>query len=125
MKKTLITLVFLATSLLAEMNWTSYDKAFEQAKKENKTVMLMLSKTTCGVCKYMKTQVFIEPKIIEAFNKRFIGAIIEIDETEAPEGLEYIGTPTFYFLDSNKKIISQFSGGKNAKSFSKALGSIH
>jgi thioredoxin-related protein len=125
MKKILLGLVFIVSSLLADMNWTTYDKAFKQAKAENKTVMVLIGRSTCKVCNYMKTQVFTEKDIIEKFNEKFVGVEFMKDKVSVPENLEFIGTPTFYFLDSTGKIISTFSGGKNTKSFSKALDSIH
>ena len=125
MKKTLLALLFVASSLLAEMNWTTYDKAFEQAKAEDKIVMVLISRSDCGVCEYMKAQVFIEKAIIEKFNKRFVGVEFMKDKVSVPEHLEFIGTPTFHFLDSKGNKLSMITGGKNAKSFSKALDSIH
>ncbi|MDQ7061706.1 MAG: hypothetical protein Q9M43_11490 [Sulfurimonas sp.] len=44
---------------------------------------------------------------------------------DAPKGLEYIGTPTFHFLDANKKKLYMISGGKRTKGFLEALDSVH
>ncbi|MDQ7061707.1 MAG: hypothetical protein Q9M43_11495 [Sulfurimonas sp.] len=54
MKKLILGLLLFCSSLLAEMNWAEYDEAFVQAKAEKKIVMVMLSRSTCGVCNYMK-----------------------------------------------------------------------
>lgn len=125
MKKIVLSFLLLVSTLTADMVWADYDEAFTKAKKENKIVMVMISSSSCGVCNYMKSQVYPEASIIEQFNKKFIGVELDLEMDDIPAMLPYPGTPTFYFLDSNKKILSNFSGGKNAKSFSKALDSIH
>ena len=125
MKKLLISFLLLASTLLADMNWTTYDKAFAQAKAEKKLVMVLISRSDCGVCEYMKAQVFPEKNIIEKFNAKFVGVEFMKDKVSVPQNLEFIGTPTFYFLDADGKTVSTFSGGKNAKSFAKALDSFN
>ncbi|MDF1875859.1 thioredoxin family protein [Sulfurimonas sp. SAG-AH-194-I05] len=126
MKKILIISLLLASSLLANMQWAdSYKEALQSAKVQNKIVMVMLSRSTCGVCEYMKAQVFTEKNIIKQFNERFVGVNIDLDFEEAPQSLDYIGTPTFYFLDKDAKKLGRISGGKNAKSFSQALEKIN
>lgn len=125
MKKLIFSLILLTSTLFAEMNWTTYEKALESAKKQDKIVMIMLGRSTCGVCNYMKAQVFTEKLIIEKFNKKFIGVQLELDFDDIPEGLDYVGTPTFHFLNKKGEKIHRIDGGKHAKSFSDALDSVH
>ena len=120
MKKILLSLLLLLSSLSA-IEWVDYDKALETAKKEDKIVMVMLGRDSCGVCRYMKTVVFHDKNVIKKLDARFIGVYIELDFDDVPEGMTFIGTPTFYFSDKNGKILSKFDGGKTTPSFLKAL----
>lgn len=124
MRKILLTL-FLVFNSLHAMEWMSYDEALSQATKEEKVVMVMLGRTTCGVCNYMKKVVFHDKKVVKKLDAKFIGVYIELDFDDVPKDLTFVGTPTFYFLDKNEKILQRFDGGKTVPSFLKALDEIN
>ena len=125
MKKLLLSLLFVYSSLLAEIQLLEYDKALELAKDENKIVMVMLGRSSCGVCGYMKTVVFHDKNVIKQLQVKFIPVYLEIDFDDIPEDFTYIGTPTFYFVDKNEKILYHFDGGKTVPSFLKALDEVN
>ncbi|MFT5662535.1 MAG: thioredoxin-related protein [Sulfurimonas sp.] len=124
MKKILLSFLLLVSSLSA-IEWMEYEKALTQAKKENKIVMVMLGRDSCGVCSYMKTVVFHNKNVIKKLDSKFIGVYIELDFDDLPEGMNFIGTPTFYFVDNNGKTLLRFDGGKTVPSFIKALNEIN
>lgn len=117
MKKIFLVLSLLISTLFADMNWVDYDDAQELAEKENKLIMVMLSRQGCPGCEYMKDVVFKNDDIAEVLEKKFISVHVDIQEDFIPSGLTYIGTPTFYFLDKDEKKLDRIDGGKNAKSF--------
>ena len=121
MKKIILGLFLVLTTLSADIEWLEYDDAIDKAQKENKIVMVMLGRSSCSVCKYMKTVVFKDKKIIPILNKKFLSVYIELDFDDVPEGLTYVGTPTFHFLDKNEKAIYRIDGGKTVPSFFKAI----
>ena len=124
MRRILLSLLLLLGSLNA-IEWTSYDEALSQAKKEDKIVMVMLGRTTCGVCNYMKKVVFNDKNVVKKLDEKFIGVYVELDFDDVPKGMTFIGTPTFYFVDKNEKTLLRFDGGKTVPSFLKALDSIN
>ena len=123
MKKIIFTLLLLLNSLHA-LEWFSYEKALEKAAKEDKVVMVMLARESCGVCGYMKSHVFNDENVIKELDARFIAVAIELGIDDVPNGLTFVGTPTFHFLDKNKKALSRIDGGKTVPSFLKALAQI-
>ncbi len=105
------------TSLFAEIDWMKYSKAVEKAKKENKFVMIMLSKEGCPACEYMENVVFENEDVLDEFNKDFIGVHLDIHNDYVPGEFSYIGTPTFHFINKNERRIDRIDGGANAKEF--------
>ena len=115
MKKLLI-IAFLATSLLAQMNWIDdLEDAYDNAEANNKIIMVMLSQKGCPPCKYMKTIVFKNDNVIKEFNKSFLAVELDIHEDSVPLELVNFGTPTFYFLNADEEILDRFVGYKNEK----------
>ncbi|MBC8236795.1 MAG: thioredoxin family protein [Helicobacteraceae bacterium] len=125
MKKLLFSLLFIFSSLSAQVQWFEYDKALQIAKDENKILMVMLGRDSCSVCKYMKTVVFHDKNVIKKLEAGFIAVYLELDFDDIPQDLTYIGTPTFHFLDKNENAVYRFDGGKTVPSFLKALDEVN
>ena len=126
MKKVLLTLLFVLSSLQADIQWMDYKQATEKVKStENKTIMVMLGRSTCGVCNYMKSVVFRDKNVLKKLNANSLSVYIDLEFDDVPEKLTYIGTPTFHFLDKNEKALHRIDGGKTAPSFLKALNQLH
>ena len=122
MKKTVLIILFLVTSVFADINWVEdIDDAYEVAAQENKQVMVMLSREGCSACDYMKGIVFKDTKFSSRFNKGLIAVHIDIHKDFMPDGLEFFATPTFYFLDANEKKLHRINGAHNSKDFSEEL----
>lgn len=123
--KLLLMLIFLGTlSLFGEPNWAcSYGKAFEQAEKEHKGVMIMLSRKNCDACWYMENVVFEDDELTERMEKNFVPLYLDVHDDDI-HGLSYIGTPTFYFKKSGGRTIKRLDGASNVKEFSESLGEI-
>lgn len=123
MGKIILALSLLASCALAELKWApSYDAALAQAKKEKKRVMVMLSRENCPACEYMTDRVFEEKMVVTEVEKSYIPVHIDIHNDFIPEGLGYMGTPTFHFLDANGKKIGRYDGGANVPDFMGLLG---
>ena len=122
MKKTVLIIAFLITSLFGDINWAEdVDDAYEIAAKENKIVMVMLSRKGCPACEYMKGIVFEDKNFMSSFNKSFIAVHVDIHEDFVPQGLEYFATPTFYFLNSKEKVLHRIDVAHNSKEFLQEL----
>jgi len=116
LKVFLIASLFIS-ALFAEIEWMKYDEAMEVAKKENKIVMVMLSREGCPACEYMKDIVFENDAVLAEFNKDFIGVHLDIHNDYIPDEFSYIGTPTFHFLNKHERKIERIDGGVNARDF--------
>ncbi len=122
MTKIVLIIAFLITSAFGDINWVEdIDDAYEIAAKENKNVMVMLSRKGCPACEYMKDIVFKDKNFINRFNKELVAVHIDIHKGFIPDGLEYFATPTFYFLDSNEKKLHRINGAHNSKEFAEEL----
>lgn len=123
MKKILLSALLLTSSLFAELDWApSYEQGLVKAKKEHKTIMLMFSSKTCKMCNYMKKTVYEDDDVVEYVKNFFVP--IEIDVQAHPDkyGYQVIGTPTYYFLDSNGKQIGRMMmGGATPEGFLQKL----
>ena len=126
MKKLILIFTLLTTLLSAgEIKWVEdYDDAIEMAQKNNKVVMVMLSREGCPACEYMEDIVFTNDEVLKILNKDFIPVHIDIYKGFVPDGLTYIGTPTFHFVNKNEKIIDTLVGGKNSKTFMEKLSAV-
>lgn len=117
------------TSIICFLNASSLsikdDKLFQTiyAGKQNndKIIMMLYTATTCPQCAYMKQKVFKDSNVKDFLEKHF--AIIEknIDTDELPEGFDYFGVPTMFFIDKNGHQLSKFIGSSRAEPFLKTL----
>lgn len=125
MNKIVLALSLIASCALAEIKWApSYDAALAQAKKEKKNVMVMLSKEGCPACEYMNDIVFEESAVENEINKKFVPVHLDIHNDFIPEGLGYIGTPTFHFLNAKGEKLKRHDGGANIPTFLGILNSV-
>jgi len=126
MKKILLILLFLTSSLFAELDWApSYESGLAQAKKEHKMVMLMFTSKTCKMCNYMKKTVYENEDVSEYVKNFFIPFDIDIAEHPDKYGFSVFGTPTYYFLDSNGKQIGRMIvGGASPEGFLQKLKDV-
>jgi len=119
-KKIFITMLILASSLFASFEW-DIDDAYDMAKKEKKSVMVMFSQKGCPACIYMKDVVLKNRAVIKAIKSDYVAVHIDIHEDFMPDGLEVFATPTFYFLNADGKVLERVNGYKNAKDFLEKL----
>ena len=126
MTKVLMGLILLSLCLFAEPDWThSYTDAKKQAMKEHKLIMLMLSKEHCQACWYMEKIVFKEDKVNTLVRNNFIPVYVDIHKDVVPSEFDYIGTPTFYFLNAQGELIApRMDGANNVKDFTKKINKI-
>lgn len=126
MKKILILILCLASSLFAELDWeSSYEQGVVKAKKEHKIVMLMFSAKTCKMCNYMKSTVYENDEVSEYIKSFFIPIEVDIQEHPDKYGYQVFGTPTYYFLNSEGKPIGRMMvGGASPEGFLQKLKEV-
>lgn len=66
------------------VNWMPWgDEAFEQAKKENKLVLVSIGYSSCHWCHVMERESFMDEEVAELMNENFI--CIKVDREERPD----------------------------------------
>lgn len=126
MLKVLFGLILLTLCLSAKPDWTdTYAQAKQKALDEGKYVIVMLSKEHCQACWYMENIVFKDDKVERLLMNNFIPVYIDVHTDNVPDGFDYIGTPTFYFMDAEgKSIAPRIDGARNVKEFTKQINTI-
>jgi len=92
--------------------------------KENKLVLMIYTTDDCPECAYMKQKVF-HDKTVEAYMKQhFVVIEKNVHKSKLPEGFDYFGIPTMFFIDKagNKK--ETIVGSRRAPEFAKELRRI-
>jgi thioredoxin-related protein len=121
MKKLFVVLFLSVVTLFAKVEWSDFDDAYELAKEKNKNIMLMFSREECAACEYMRDVVFVNKAVSEYMNENYILCKVDVQQDFMPQGFEVIGTPTFYFLDEDAKVLDVVVGAKNFKDFQAIL----
>lgn len=110
-----------AVSLFGNPSWaSSYTKAFEKAKEQEKGVMIMLSKDNCDACWYMENIVLEDADLVQQIEKNFIPLYLNVNDDDI-HGLSFVGTPTLYFIQGNGETIKRLDGAFNIKELTAAL----
>ncbi|WP_310439537.1 thioredoxin family protein [Sulfuricurvum sp.] len=82
-----------------------FKNAVADMGKENKLVLMIYTTDDCPECAYMKQKVF-HDKAVEAYMSRnFIVIEKNVHKSKLPDGYDYFGIPTMFFIDKagNKK----------------------
>ena len=107
---------FLQASDIKHVN--SLDKAFVQAKKQNKQVILFVYSTHCPWCKRMERTTFKDQEVIDHVNKNFIFTALNRDTDNIPQRFIPYGVPTTYVIDpQTEDKLFTMKGYKNTDSF--------
>ena len=113
-------IIFLLSSCfisLWSMEFFSYEKGLQLQKQNKKIIMLDAMRTDCHYCIDMERNVFDDPEMAKWIQKRFIPVKVNLDIDKLPLGLEVYFTPTFFFIDSNQKILKKVPGSWNIQDF--------
>ena len=73
--------------------------------KENKLVLMIYSTEDCPECAYMKQKVFHDKAVAPYLNRHFVVIEKNVHKSKLPDGYDYFGIPTMFFIDKagNKK----------------------
>ena len=127
MKKALFALLILAVLALTISasfagdsinNTTDLSGAINQARTENKSVMIFFDQENCYYCDMFKNDVLSNGDVISELNNNYILVVIDVNKhPEIASKFKVFGTPTVVFLDSNQKEIERIEGYVSASEF--------
>lgn len=82
-----------------------FQQAIEKMGKENKLVLMIYTTDDCPECAYMKQKVFHDKAVEPYLNRHFVIIEKNIHKSKLPDGYDYFGIPTMFFVDyaGNKK----------------------
>lgn len=121
------TLYGISPSFIKQMEYeTSYNKALEKAKQQNKNLMLLVVQKSCPWCRKMEKQTLKKKNIDSLIKKSFIPVIVDEALNNFPKKFEAKLFPTVMFIDvKNEKLLSKVLGYKNKKEFEEILKKVN
>ena len=136
MKKILFVAMFIAFGIQISLasdssSWIGFDQGMDNAKKENKSVLVDFYTDWCHWCKVMDEKTFNESKVKEKLEQRFVTVRLNAEDAKATatykgeaytnvqltQAFDVTGFPTLAFLDSNGEIITTVPGYVPAETF--------
>lgn len=86
-------------------NDEQFKGALGEMGKENKIVLMIYSTDDCPECAYMKKKVFHDTTVETYLSQNFVVIEKNIHKSKLPDGFDYFGIPTMFFIDKagNKK----------------------
>lgn len=103
----------------------SFDPALLEAQNSNKVIIIKAMTAHCHFCKKMDREVMVDEKVVSVLRKGFIVVQVDITKNALPLGLTAELTPTFFFIDKNKKVLHKIVGAWNVEDFVEILGQIN
>ncbi len=105
----LLNLIILTLNANHIMWYPSYDKAHQEAMKQDKMLMVLLIKRDSKVCQETIKTTFMNQSYIDKINTKFISVIVSKNQKSSyPIEMLYTLTyPTLFFLDSKELFICE------------------
>lgn len=113
----LILVIALSISSLLAVDFHSYEEALQMQKKSKKIIMIDVIRTGCHYCEDMDRDVFKNADMSKWIEDRFIAVKINMDSEKLPLDMKVNFTPTFFFLNEDKKILKTIQGSWNIQDF--------
>ena len=107
MKKLLVLFLIVSIMYANHIKWQgNYDKALQQAREQNKVLMVLLIKHNCQECKDIVKDVFVNKPYIDELNENVIAVIVNIDNKHSfPIEMYWSNKyPTLFFVNSSNEI---------------------
>ncbi len=99
------------------VKYHKFDQALQKAKKEHKIIMIKATSEFCHYCKQMDREVLADDEVLEVLHKSFIAVSVDVYKEKLPLNLSFTVTPTYFFIDSNKKLLLKVPGAFDKEDF--------
>ncbi len=105
-------------------NDEQFKMAVASMGSDNKLVLLIYTTDDCPECAYMKTKVFHDKTVEPYMSQNFVVIEKNVHKSKLPDGYDFFGIPTMFFIDKagNKK--ETIVGSKRAQPFLRELHRI-
>ncbi|MEP7236507.1 MAG: thioredoxin family protein [Ferruginibacter sp.] len=102
-----------ATEVGIQFMESDWNKALQEAKKQNKPIFLDAYTSWCGPCKMLKNNTFTDKAVGEYFNKNFINVALDMEKGDGiavAEKYQIRAYPTLIITDADQKSVSVSEG---------------
>jgi thioredoxin-related protein len=86
-----------------QIDYVTFEKALQQAKRENKIILIKATAPHCRYCKKMEEKVLVDKKIVDLLNKEFVIVSVDVSKETLPLDLRVSMTPSFFFVFIEKE----------------------
>lgn len=126
MKKLLFLWVILGSFLCAApiQSDKEFQQVIEKIGKDEKLVLMIYTADDCPECAYMKQKVFHDKTVEPFLNRHFMVMEKNVHRNQLPDGYDYFGIPTMFFIDKAGVKKETLVGSKRPKPFLEALHSV-
>lgn len=101
-----------------------FQQAIEKMGNKDKLVLMIYTADDCPECAYMKQKVFHEKTVESFLNRHFVVMEKNVHRNQLPDGYDYFGIPTMFFIDKAGVKKETLVGSKRPKPFLEALHSV-
>lgn len=105
-------------------NDDAFKAAVSSMGKSDKLVLMIYTADDCPECAYMKKKVFHDPKVEQYLNTNYVIVEKNVQRDKLPDGYDYFGIPTMFFIDKSGHKKETLIGSKRAPEFAKELHRI-
>jgi thioredoxin-related protein len=109
---------------MGEINWRdNWDSALEEAKKENRRVLLELYMDSCPHCTHLHTETHVDEGVIQEVNAKYIPVRLEgRSHMDIVKKFSVTGAPTTLVFSPEGKELHRFPGYYAPSDYLKELG---
>ena len=117
MRKIVLSILLLTGSIFA-LDWVKdLDSALALAKKEHKTIMIMVESEHCRWCKKMKGRTLSDDSVEKRLEKFVLVKVMRENGNAMAKLPPVRGVPTIFFMQADKAIIEEIIGYFNVEDF--------
>lgn len=126
MKKIMLFLFFSVCTLLGGtiQNDEQFKSAVSSIGSDNKLVLMIYTTEDCPECAYMKQKVFHDKTVEPYLSQNFVVIEKNVHKNKLPDGYDFFGIPTMFFIDKNGVKKETLVGSKRSAEFLKELHRI-
>lgn len=127
MIRTLLSMIaILASHLYAGtiQNDSQFKAAVASMGSEPKMVLMIYTTDDCPECAYMKHKIFPDKNVGAYMRQNFIVIEKNVRKDPLPEGYDFFGIPTMFFIDKEGNKKETIVGGKRSEPFLQELHRI-
>jgi len=97
------------SSTLLNIN-NDYNKTIEIAKKENKPIFILFTKSECPWCKKLKSKLFSTEEIYKRLQDEYIVLFLDKEKDKYPQKYKIQAVPTVFLISPTEEIYTQIIG---------------